>query len=564
MAIAAGDTPSPEMVAAAGSDAGLPPAVAWPLLALAILGGLAFAALTARVVTLRIAAPLRPPDVLADRARELLRRVGLEETPQDSHWGMTANLYYLSYVDAGGPIDPRDDMAARGIVFWYRDSPTIFQRLAFWPVPVSSPRTVSFDDPAPQFGGENRAAFDREGRLVRLEAVPRLNVSSQPAVDMNWSPLFDAAGLDISAWSPAEPQWTPPFYADTHVAWQARDHSTRPLRVEASSYRGRPVSFHVIFPWTSQPREIFVLSRGEQVGILLVVVIVVTSFVAGVVVARRNIRLGRADVSGAARAAVFTGALEMLIWLLEEHHVPTVWELYLALSALGFALVSAAVLAVFYLSIEPSVRRTWPTLIVSWSRILAGSIRDPLVARDVLIGCAAAIVVFGIRLAGDLTAWTLSGALPRVITSERPLLGPGYALSFLLTTLLTGVFLTLIYLFLLIVLKLVVRREAIAIVLTSVLAGVLLPLSGASPLVVLPFTIAMSIVVFVLIARVGIVAAIASYFTGSVLMTYPFTVDTAAWYFRAGLTGIAVVAALAIAAFRIATAPHARTAPART
>ena len=41
-----------------------------------------------------------------------------------------------------------------------------------------------------------------------------------------------------------------------------------------------------------------------------------------------------------------------------------------------------------YLGIEPWIRRHWPASLISWSRLLAGSFRDPLVGRDVLLGAA--------------------------------------------------------------------------------------------------------------------------------------------------------------------------------
>ena len=39
-----------------------------------------------------------------------------------------------------------------------------------------------------------------------------------------------------------------------------------------------------------------------------------------------------------------------------------------------------------YLAIEPYIRRHWPQAIISWSRLLAGRLRDPLLGRDLLIG----------------------------------------------------------------------------------------------------------------------------------------------------------------------------------
>ncbi len=39
-----------------------------------------------------------------------------------------------------------------------------------------------------------------------------------------------------------------------------------------------------------------------------------------------------------------------------------------------------------YIAIEPIVRRSWPELLFSWSRLLSGRFRDPLVGRDLLAG----------------------------------------------------------------------------------------------------------------------------------------------------------------------------------
>ena len=41
---------------------------------------------------------------------------------------------------------------------------------------------------------------------------------------------------------------------------------------------------------------------------------------------------------------------------------------------------------IFYMALEPYVRRIWPEMVISWSRLLAGRWFDPLVGRDVLAG----------------------------------------------------------------------------------------------------------------------------------------------------------------------------------
>lgn len=57
----------------------------------------------------------------------------------------------------------------------------------------------------------------------------------------------------------------------------------------------------------------------------------------------------------------------------------------------AFILVSWASFAgllswTFYAAVEPYVRRRWPQMLISWSRLLDGRWRDPLVGRDLLIG----------------------------------------------------------------------------------------------------------------------------------------------------------------------------------
>src|SRR6266850_3968283 len=75
-ALAAGETPSPEMVAAAGDVGGLKPAIAWALLA-STLGLVAFILLLYGRTSLLSAVTLsKSPEALSERAREILHRIG--------------------------------------------------------------------------------------------------------------------------------------------------------------------------------------------------------------------------------------------------------------------------------------------------------------------------------------------------------------------------------------------------------------------------------------------------------------------------------------------------------
>ena len=66
--------------------------------------------------------------------------------------------------------------------------------------------------------------------------------------------------------------------------------------------------------------------------------------------------------------------------------------------AIGWSLVMGGLVWLLYVGLDPFVRRRWPHAIISPSRIVDGRIRDPLVARDILIGIAASLVYSMLRL----------------------------------------------------------------------------------------------------------------------------------------------------------------------
>jgi serine/threonine-protein kinase len=484
MAIAAGDTPSPERVAAAGSDAVLRPAVARPILGVALVAALATALLNHHVVVFTIAAPAKPPDVLIERAREIVRNVGVgrpaaDGDVEDDAWGLETDLDYLNHVEARRPVAPADDLAARGVRFWYRESPHLLERNGFsdlrGALGEDSVVKISPNDPPLFYSGEVRVWLDRDGRLVHFTAVPsQRNNRAASAADVDWPALFRAAGLDSASWIPAAPLWTPQFFADRQVAWAPRDGSTvSAVRVEAASFEGRPVSFQVIFPWTT-PDRITATTRTPAVRManLALVLLFASSILASGVVARRNLRLDRGDRRGAVRLAVFVVALSLVAWFFDEHHVASIWEGALVVQAVGFIFVTAALLATFYLALEPYVRRTWPAIILSWSRIVAGTIRDPLVARDVLVGCAAGAVQGLFRILSSLVTDAVTGVPGRFLTPDRPFLGAPHILSELSLRLVISMITALAFLFILFVLRVILRRDWAAILAASLMWAV--------------------------------------------------------------------------------------------
>ena len=97
-ALAAGETPSPELVAAAGESTGLRPALAWGLLGLTLVG-LALVPLVGSTFRLLEKVPAgKPPAALEDRARDFIRRVAPEATDMDDAWGLGAEWGYTGHI----------------------------------------------------------------------------------------------------------------------------------------------------------------------------------------------------------------------------------------------------------------------------------------------------------------------------------------------------------------------------------------------------------------------------------------------------------------------------------
>jgi len=563
MAIAAGDTPSPEMVAAAGADTGLRPAAAATLLGITLAGMVAITLLAPHFVLFRLAAPAKPPEVFVEGARQLLRQTGFRPGVDDD-WGLNVNFSYLNYMSAGRATDAYAGVRAYGTEFWYRESPVLIERLHFLN-PDMTPH-ITMNDPRLRYSGEVRVQLDREGRLIELTAMPPQRPSDEAlSPDVDWTLLFRASGLDPAAWVETTPDWTPLHFGDRRHAWVPRaPASSDVVRVEAASFQGRPVSYAVSYPWTVPTRMLASRrSESERIGDLIMVLIFTALVVGSALVARRNMKLDRIDRRGAVRVAVFVTTLLMVIWVIEEDHVPSIWELYLFLMAAGWALFIGALLGVVYLALEPYVRRLWPTTIMSWSRVMAGTIRDPLVARDVLIGCAAGAMLGTLEFTGYAVTRWMSGIMPRVFAGERALQGPVALASEVSQGIVNGIFIAIVLLFVLLALRKLLRWEWLAIAVATLLFAVPGAMGNAVPAAALPFALVFQALVFTLVARVGLVSAIAMTFFTHTLYSFPATWPPNQWYSGVGLAGIAVAAAVAVAAFRVAIAPHLAARPER-
>ncbi len=391
-ALAAGETPSPEMVAASQEKEGFTPRIAWVCFA-GVLLSMALVAWTRPHSDITNYARLDiPPDGLAFRAREILKQLGYAELPKQVAYGFDVpGTSFLTRAETYETSRRNALLASHQpavIRFWYRQHQDDFEADSFVRgSPAFLCCMVYYDSPPNLDPGMIRLGLDAKGRLIALEIRPPARAapgSSAQAPD--WALLFTAAGLDMARFAPAAPQETPPMAVDARAAWTGTYGEDRQekLRVEAGSWAGRLVYFNLTGDWAvsmgAPPLPVSPASRLFFVCVILLIVLV------GVLLALHNVTLGRGDRRGAAALAAISFMAAMLAWLLSANHVASFGELILFTIAASWAAFAAGLLWCLYMAIEPYVRRQWPDALISWSRLQTGRLRDPLVASHLLAG----------------------------------------------------------------------------------------------------------------------------------------------------------------------------------
>jgi serine/threonine-protein kinase len=557
-AIAAGETPSPELVAAAGESEGLRPRAAWACLGFVVLGVLLQPALRAPQHLLKRVPVEKSPAALEDRARELIARLGVTAPASDREVGLRVDEDYRAWAEKRDRSATRWSSLASGqppvLAYWYRRSPRPLTTLY-----ISG--RVDWEQPPIQVSGMAGAAYDLRGHLVSFYSVPaQVESGGGPAAEPDWSILFQEARLDPGRLRRVDPRWTPPFYADTRAAWEGT-WPQRPeiaLRVEAAAHRGRPVWFEVVSPWTRPGRqELPPRAYEERTAQVIAILLLVSLTTAGAVLARRNIALGRGDRRGAFRLALALAALATAAWVLRAHHVlDPMGEVELVARGVGFAVLIAALIWLFYLALEPYVRRLRPWTLISWTRLLGGGLRDAVVGRDVLIG-----MTWGMTLGFfDLfTRWALV-ALGRPEPAPElgaldALLGTGRLLTWVVGLPVNATLLGLGTLLLFLLLHLLTRRDAPAVALLVVILSTF-SLTGSDDRVWLLVLVVLAVwgSFAAVLLRFGVLAAITGIYVANLLALPPLFYDFGEWTGAAAVVVVPLLLTIAFVAFRSAVA----------
>src|ERR1700686_801917 len=548
-ALAAGETPSPQLVAASGEKAGLRPPIAVAFFS-AVLVALALVTyMAARNSALERMKLELSPEVLTQKAHEIASRLGYPERPVDSAFGPDNARVFQDFLKKNEKPHPDWNavLAARPSLlrYWYRQSSDDMGADGFRDQ-LLNPGIVSRDDPPTVLSGMINLELDPQGRLMYFQAIPpEKENSSASAAALDWNPLFVAAGLDPAQFQKAQPAWNSLAASDARMAWTGTWPGTqRPLRVEAAAWHGKRVFFSLIRDWTKPQRTTGPPdSTRKKVQKMLFLALALSLFCGALFLARRNYRMGRADRQGAFRIGAVMFALQMLLWLCRGHLLASLGMIFYLIIAMSTGLFISGVTWMLYLALDPWVRRRWPHAIISWSRLLSGQFRDPLVGRDLLFGVMLGVVWILIFRTGVIFMMRM-GSAPELFQTDY-LMGGRIALGAWLAHISASILATLEFFFLLLALKVVLRKDWLAAIAFVALFALPKGLSSDYVSIDLPVQILVYAIAVLIVFRFGLVPLAIAIFTVDMLSGVPISSDVSTWYMATSIFALLSVVALA-------------------
>ncbi len=353
-----------------------------------------------------------------------------------------------------------------------------------------------------------------------------------------------SARPDTSAsdWTTAEPLWTPPFANDVRRAW-----TKGTVRLEAASLRGKPVWFSVVPDWR-QPSEVAYRPPevGQRVSQVLGNLIQILIIGGGALLARRSIRQGRSDKRGATRFALFYLGLGAAYELVRLSGNPERWfEVFNR--NLGRQLFLSALVWVFYVAVEPYVRRLWPGTLVAWSRALEGRLRDPMVGRHILLGALGGLC-FSLLFSLPTLASAIAGLpAPRPLANPELLNSTSASFEWAFLALQTSFRIPVSALVGVLLFRVIFRRPWLAYLAIILITGGAIVVGQPSWVQALSTFLALALILVVL-TRLGLLA-----FLFSILFStwehFALTIDPSSWFFAQSLVTMACFAGVAVYGF---------------
>ena len=543
-ALAAGETPSPELVASAGKTEGLRRRYAVACLAIVLVSVFTLPFIKQNDSAFYSAGLDLPPDVLRHKIRETAAEFGYPDKPADRTLTLTQRRELLQYLGGLTQSGQREKWlrSEAPIGARYRESASILVAEPFG--------GVTRENPAPIEPGMLEMEVEGHGLLRSLAAMPRTVVNLDPARVADATAVFRAAGLELAQFQETSPLSVPRTPADDLRAWKGPHPAIQntELTVEAGWWRGRLTHFRVFSPWEPAPGTAAGPARS-RVRDLAGILMLCSGLAFVLLLARRNWKLNRGDRRGALRLGAAVALLELIVWAGTAHLLPSAVTIFLFLGAARAALFSGVVLWLMYLALEPAVRARWPHSIVTWSRLLTGRWNDPQAAGHILIGAAAGSALLLATILPD--SWTVTGAGFNTTGGLGALNGASDWFGGLAAKLRDGIVTGLVVFFLVFCLRAVLRRDWAAGLAS---AAALAYLEGdvansTNPWVTYGiFVIIFAALAFVLL-RVGLLSTVSAVFFLNVVNAISLGTDWTIWSAPTGVATLLFVLAIVGTAF---------------
>lgn len=273
-----------------------------------------------------------PPDVLAQKGREMAAAFGYTQRPADTALWLNQRLDVLTYLNLlPQPRRWTEWLNSESVVSaTYRESPE--------PMVAAPDGGVAAANPPVTQPGMTEFELDAQGRLRGFLGVPTRGRTATPVgVDA----VFQAAQLDAGKFGEVTPATVPPVPTDRLQAWEG-PHPTIPwmrLHIETGWWQGRVTYVNFRWPWTKDtgPTRYNAWISEIQEVLLPVLTGIVLTF--ALLFARRNWRQGRGDRRGAFVVGMAMFTLNLLNWAASVHAVPSTAMtrmLFEALAALDY------------------------------------------------------------------------------------------------------------------------------------------------------------------------------------------------------------------------------------
>jgi len=541
-ALAAGETPSPELVASAGKTEGMSVryAIACLITILVCIGVTPF--IKQRTEAFLQTTADYPPDVLKQKAREIATQFGFRQRPADTALWLDQRLELINWMN----VRPQP----RNFAEWLGAESPVMANYRESSAPMEGFPDGSVTSTMPPFttSGMTQVLIDAGGRLRGFTGVP----PTQPPKDAaTVEDVFRAAQLDLSKFSEVAPVTVPPVATDRLQAWEGAHPSIPGLAIhmEVGSWRGRITYVKFRWPWTkdtgTHKQNAWIADAQEIVAPILGSALLLV----GVLYARRNWKLGRGDRKGALLVGSVLCILNLVAWATSVHAVPTATMLDFLMEALAGSIFKGAIFFVLYLALEPALRHRWPHSIITWNRAMAGRWRDAQLASDVLIGAAVGALMIVVVDLHDVYQSAKSGL--DTMSGLYLLNGTRFWLTGVLTRFSDMITTGIIIFFAIFGLRVILRREWIAAI-----AGAVIFTAQASDLAnavnwqvgVIVYLLLYGAIIFLML-RKGLVVTMTAVFTINLLNGITLGSDWTTWYAPVGFATMILAIAIALWAF---------------